>query len=168
MRVFIICEHGPAAVWVVAWATVVNTFSVCVDESRQDGLDIHVHWLVFPVVSSTSISTHWTGRSQTIVSTPGLFEHSFCLGHTSVGLSVGFVFYIESQPVTQNINTFLSILTRLFWLWRLRFIYDYLDPDCLVINCLNNLSVEIVKCQLINNFKYKLGMVLSTWHDFKN
>ena len=31
-----------------------------------------------------------------------------------------------------------------------------------VVNCWNNLSVEIVECQSINNFKYKLSMFLST------
>ena len=31
-----------------------------------------------------------------------------------------------------------------------------------VINCWNNLPVEIVECQTINNFKYKLSMFLST------
>ena len=36
-----------------------------------------------------------------------------------------------------------------------------------VINCWNNLSLEIVDCQSINSFKYKLGMFLSTQHDFK-
>ena len=36
-----------------------------------------------------------------------------------------------------------------------------------VVNCWNNLSVEIVECQSINNFKYKLSMFLSTQHDFK-
>ena len=36
-----------------------------------------------------------------------------------------------------------------------------------VVNCCNNLPVEIVKCQSINNFKYKLSMFLSTLHDFK-
>ena len=33
--------------------------------------------------------------------------------------------------------------------------------------CWNNLPVEIVECQSINNFKYKLSMFLSTLHDFK-
>ena len=36
-----------------------------------------------------------------------------------------------------------------------------------VVNCWNNLLVEIVECQSINNFKYKLSMFLSTRHDFK-
>ena len=36
-----------------------------------------------------------------------------------------------------------------------------------VINCWNNLPVEIVECQSLNNFKYKLSMFLSTRHDFK-
>ena len=36
-----------------------------------------------------------------------------------------------------------------------------------VVNCWNNLPVEIVECQSINNFKYKLSMFLSTRHDFK-
>ena len=36
-----------------------------------------------------------------------------------------------------------------------------------VVNCWNNLPVEIVECQSINNFKYKLSMFLSTQHDFK-
>ena len=36
-----------------------------------------------------------------------------------------------------------------------------------VVNCWNNLRIEIVECQSINNFKHKLGMFLSTRHDFK-
>ena len=36
-----------------------------------------------------------------------------------------------------------------------------------VVNYWNNLPVEIVECQSINNFKYKLSMFLSTPHDFK-
>ena len=36
-----------------------------------------------------------------------------------------------------------------------------------VVNSCNNLLVEIVECQSINNFKYKLSMFLSTQHDFK-
>ena len=36
-----------------------------------------------------------------------------------------------------------------------------------VVNCWNNLPVEIIECQSINNFKYKLSMFLSTWHDFR-
>ena len=36
-----------------------------------------------------------------------------------------------------------------------------------VVNCWNNLPVEIVECQSINNFKYKLSMFVSTRHDFK-
>ena len=36
-----------------------------------------------------------------------------------------------------------------------------------VVNCWNNLPVEIVELQSINNFKYKLSMFLSTQHDFK-
>ena len=35
-----------------------------------------------------------------------------------------------------------------------------------VINCWNNLPVEIVECQPINNFKYKLSIFLSTRHYF--
>ena len=36
-----------------------------------------------------------------------------------------------------------------------------------VVNCWNNLPVEIVECQSINNFKSKLSMFLSNRHDFK-
>ena len=36
-----------------------------------------------------------------------------------------------------------------------------------VINCWNNLPVEMVECQSINNFKYKLSMLLSTRHGLK-
>ena len=36
-----------------------------------------------------------------------------------------------------------------------------------VINCLNNLPVEIVESQSITNFKYKPGLFLSTQHDLK-
>ena len=35
-----------------------------------------------------------------------------------------------------------------------------------VINCWNNLPDEIVECLSINNFKFKLGMLLSNQHDF--
>ena len=34
-------------------------------------------------------------------------------------------------------------------------------------NCWNNIPIEIVECQSINNFKYKLCMFLITQHDFK-
>ena len=37
----------------------------------------------------------------------------------------------------------------------------------IIFSCWNNLPVEIVECQSINNFKYKLSMFLSTRHDFK-
>ena len=36
-----------------------------------------------------------------------------------------------------------------------------------VINYWNNFPVEIVECQSLSNFKYKLSMFLSTHHDFK-
>ena len=36
-----------------------------------------------------------------------------------------------------------------------------------VINCWNNLPIEIVECQSLNNFKYKLSMFLSTRQDCK-
>ena len=36
-----------------------------------------------------------------------------------------------------------------------------------VVNCQNNLPVEIVEWQSINNFKYKLSMFLSTRNEFK-